>query len=43
MIRDVDPHFASIGGTSAAIADVLADSRIDVVEDEDARDPPWYV
>jgi hypothetical protein len=43
MVRDVDPHFASIGGTSAGIADVLADSRIDVVEDADPREPPWYV
>ncbi|MFI8774905.1 hypothetical protein ACIGKQ_22475 [Gordonia sp. NPDC062954] len=42
MVRDVDPHFASIGASSAGIADLLDDLRIDVVEDEFPREPPWY-
>lgn len=31
IVGDVDPHFAGIGGSTAAIADVLADPQIDTV------------
>ena len=40
--RDTDPHFASIGASAAAIADILADARIDVVEDDPDTNPPRY-
>lgn len=43
VVRDVDPHFATIGANAAAITDVLADPRIDVVDDDPTVDPPRYI
>ncbi|WP_018178083.1 hypothetical protein [Jongsikchunia kroppenstedtii] len=42
VTNDVDPHFATIGGSSEAIADLLREKRIDVVPDDPAVDPPFY-
>ncbi|MCZ4535765.1 hypothetical protein O4159_09880 [Gordonia terrae] len=43
VVRDVDPHFATIGASSAAITDILADSSIDAIDDDPTVDPPRYV
>lgn len=43
VVRDVDPHFATIGASSAAIIDILADSRIDTVADDPTVNPPRYL
>ena len=43
VVRDVDPHFATIGASSAAITDVLADPRIDTINDDPTVDPPRYL
>ena len=42
IANDVDPHFATIGASSAAIEDVLADPRVDTVIDDPARPQPGY-
>ncbi|OZE82698.1 hypothetical protein BH92_02060 [Rhodococcoides fascians A21d2] len=42
IANDVDPHFATIGASSSAIEDVLADRRVDTVSDDPARPQPWY-
>ncbi|MCR8897678.1 hypothetical protein NWF34_12060 [Gordonia sp. GONU] len=39
----VDPHFATIGASAAAIADILTDSSIDTVDDDPRVDPPRYL
>ena len=43
VVRDVDPHFATIGASSAAITDILADSSIDTIDDDPTVDPPRYL
>ena len=40
--EDVDPHFATIGASAAAIADLLRDTRIDTVADDPDVSPPFY-
>lgn len=42
LANDVDPHFATIGASCAAIEKVLADPRIDAVADDPAQEPPHY-
>lgn len=42
IANDVDPHFATIGASTAAIEDLLADRRVDTVADDPARPQPWY-
>ena len=39
---DVDPHFAGIGGSRAAIDELLADQRVDVVEADPRAEQPSY-
>lgn len=39
---DVDPHFATIGGSAEAIAATLALTEIDVVVDDPDVEPPYY-
>ena len=43
VVRDVDPHFATIGASAAAISDIPADSSIDTVDDNPTVDPPRYL
>lgn len=43
IVRDVDPHFANIGASATAIAEILADAGIDAVDDDPKIDPPRYV
>ncbi|GAB40594.1 MULTISPECIES: hypothetical protein [Gordonia] len=40
--EDIDPHFATIGASAAAIADLLRDTRIDTVADDPDVSPPFY-
>ncbi|EME16461.1 hypothetical protein [Rhodococcus triatomae] len=42
MTCDVDPHFATIGGSAAAIAATLALTDVDVVVDDPDVEPPYY-
>ncbi|WP_369056277.1 hypothetical protein [Kineococcus terrestris] len=42
VTKDVDAHFAGVGGTRAAIADLLAHPGLDVVPADPARDQPAY-
>ncbi|OZD06970.1 hypothetical protein CH275_07120 [Rhodococcus sp. 06-235-1A] len=42
IANDVDPHFATIGASSSAIQDVLADRRVDTVIDDPDSPQPWY-
>jgi hypothetical protein len=39
---DVDPHFATIGGSAEAIDTIVALKQVDVVEDDPDREPPYY-
>lgn len=39
---DVDPHFATIGGTADAIDTIVALREVDVVDDDPDREPPYY-
>lgn len=39
---DVDPHFATIGGSAEAIAATLALTDVDVVVDDPDVEPPYY-
>jgi hypothetical protein len=39
---DVDPHFAGIGGSRAAIDELLADQRVDVVAADPRAEQPSY-
>ena len=43
VVRDVDPHFATIGASAPAITDILADPSIDTVADDPTVDPPRYL
>lgn len=42
LAADVDPHFATIGASAAAIEGLLADKRIDGIVDDPDREPPYY-
>lgn len=43
VVRDVDPHFTTIGASTTAITDIVADPRIDAVDDDPMIDPPHYL
>jgi hypothetical protein len=40
--RDVDPHWAGIGGTASMISRLIADPRLDVVPADPTKDQPAY-
>ncbi|MGH8941002.1 MAG: hypothetical protein ACRDV2_16895 [Actinomycetes bacterium] len=42
VARDVDPHWAGIGGTPALITQLMTDPRLDVVPTDPTEDPPFY-
>jgi hypothetical protein len=42
LVRDVDPHWAGIGATAAAIEDLRVDPRLDVVTADPMEPQPWY-
>lgn len=42
LTKDVDPHWAGIGADPAALDELLADPRLDVVRADPAEDPPRY-
>ena len=43
VVRDVDPHFATIGASAAAITGLLANPLIDTVDDDPTVNPPRYL
>ncbi|WNB87111.1 hypothetical protein [Cellulomonas sp. ATA003] len=43
LANDVDPHWAGIGASTAAVADLLADPRLDAVRANPAEPQPAYV
>ena len=43
LANDVDPHWAGIGADSAAIDELLADPRLDVVPADPHHAPPHYL
>ena len=42
MTRDVDPHWAGIGGPAAAVSRLVTDPRLDVVPADPAEEVPAY-
>jgi hypothetical protein len=42
VANDVDPHWAGLGADVAAIDELLADSRLDVVPADPSQDQPYY-
>ncbi|GAA0268413.1 hypothetical protein [Cryptosporangium japonicum] len=42
LAHDVDPHWAGIGADAAAVDDLLADARIDVVPADPTQPQPYY-
>ena len=42
LTDDVDPHWAGIGGSAAAVEELLADPRLDVVRADPGEVPPRY-
>ncbi|MBL7255590.1 hypothetical protein [Paractinoplanes lichenicola] len=42
LAKDVDPHWAGVGGSEAAVAGLLADPRLDVVRADPAAKQPTY-
>lgn len=42
LTEDVDPHFAVIGGSSAAIDALFAEPGLDLVRDDPEVEPPFY-
>ncbi|XVV08596.1 hypothetical protein ACQP2X_27535 [Actinoplanes sp. CA-131856] len=42
LAADVDPHWAGVGATAAAIADLIADPRLDVVPADPSAAQPFY-
>lgn len=42
IVNDVDPHFATIGASSAAIRGLLSCTTIDATEDDPNSPQPWY-
>lgn len=43
VANDVDPHWAGIGASEAAITDLLADTRLDVVRADPDEQQPYYL
>ncbi len=43
IANDVDPHWAGIGAGAAAIDELLADPRVDVVPADPRDSQPWYL
>jgi hypothetical protein len=42
VARDVDPHWAGIGGHPALITQLTADPRLDVIPADPTKDQPLY-
>ncbi|MPZ62143.1 MAG: hypothetical protein GEU93_12780 [Propionibacteriales bacterium] len=42
VARDVDPHWAGIGGHTLLMNQLIADPRIDVVPADPTKDQPFY-
>ncbi|MEU8820112.1 hypothetical protein [Actinoplanes sp. NPDC048796] len=42
LTADVDPHWAGVGASAAAVADLLTDTRVDVVRADPAAVQPFY-
>jgi hypothetical protein len=42
VAKDVDPHWAGIGGTRALITQLTTDPRLDVVPADPTQDQPFY-
>jgi len=42
LTRDVDPHYAGIAASAAAIEELLAQPQLDVVLADPAEVPPHY-
>ncbi|MER7336130.1 MULTISPECIES: hypothetical protein [unclassified Micromonospora] len=42
MAKDVDPHWAGIGGTRVLITQLTTDPRLDVVPADPIQDQPLY-
>lgn len=42
LAKDVDPHWAGIGASGLAVADLLAEHRLDVVAANPLERQPWY-
>ena len=42
VAHDVDPHYAGIGASSAAVADLLAQPDLDVVPADPRVEQPYY-
>jgi hypothetical protein len=42
VARDVDPHWAGIGGTAAVVSRLVTDPRLDVVPADPAEEQPAY-
>ena len=42
VARDVDPHWAGIGGTAALVSRLVTDPRLDVVPADPAEEQPAY-
>jgi len=42
VAHDVDPHWAGIGASEAAVDQLIADARLDVVAADPAREQPAY-
>jgi hypothetical protein len=43
IANDVDPHWAGIGASVAAIDELLADPRLDLARDDPAQEQPYYL
>jgi hypothetical protein len=43
IANDVDPHWAGIGASVAAIDELLADPRLDIVRDDPGQAQPYYL
>ena len=43
VARDVDPHWAGIGGASSLITRLVTDARLDVVPADPSEDQPSYL
>jgi hypothetical protein len=42
VARDVDPHWAGIGGSTSLITSLMTDPRLDLVRADPAEDQPFY-
>jgi len=43
IANDVDPHWAGIGASVAAIDELLVDPRLDIVRDDPNQEQPYYL